>query len=40
MCLQLEVTGSGTSMASASDMVAFPGGYTPDTPGVSIFLPS
>ncbi|KAL1721695.1 glycoside hydrolase, partial [Schizophyllum commune] len=34
MCLQLEVTGSGTSMASASDMVAFPGGYTPDTPGI------
>ncbi|KAG8682861.1 Esterase/lipase/thioesterase, partial [Ceratobasidium sp. 395] len=33
-CIQLQVTGSGTKLPPASSMVAFPGAYTPSTPGI------
>lgn len=32
-CHQLEVTGSGTT--APSDLVAFPGAYSPDDPGIA-----
>ncbi|EJC98256.1 glycoside hydrolase [Fomitiporia mediterranea MF3/22] len=33
-CIQFEVTGSGTASPSSSYLVAFPGAYTPETPGI------
>ncbi|EJD49498.1 glycoside hydrolase [Auricularia subglabra TFB-10046 SS5] len=33
-CIQLQVTGSGTSTGPSSGLVAFPGAYTASTPGV------
>ncbi|QRW11606.1 glycoside hydrolase family 61 protein [Ceratobasidium sp. AG-Ba] len=33
-CIQLQITGSGSKIPPASAMVAFPGAYTPDTPGI------
>ena len=33
-CFQVTVTGSGTKSPSSSQLVAFPGAYTPTTPGV------
>ncbi|KAL9106888.1 MAG: hypothetical protein Q9227_008136 [Pyrenula ochraceoflavens] len=33
-CYQVTVTGSGTKTPSSSQLVAFPGAYTPTTPGV------
>ncbi|KAJ7115139.1 glycoside hydrolase family 61 protein [Mycena crocata] len=32
-CIQVQVTGTGTSVPTASSLVAFPGAYTPTTPG-------
>ncbi|KAI0769358.1 glycoside hydrolase family 61 protein [Trametes elegans] len=32
-CIQIEVTGSGNALPT-SGLVAFPGAYTPDTPGI------
>ncbi|CEL58652.1 putative endo-beta-1,4-glucanase D OS=Neosartorya fumigata (strain ATCC MYA-4609 / Af293 / CBS 101355 / FGSC A1100) GN=eglD PE=3 SV=1 [Rhizoctonia solani AG-1 IB] len=33
-CHQFEITGSGTALPDDADLVAFPGAYTPETPGV------
>ncbi|KZV89121.1 family 61 putative glycoside hydrolase [Exidia glandulosa HHB12029] len=33
-CIQLQVTGSGTSTGPTSGLVAFPGAYTATTPGI------
>ncbi|KAJ7637395.1 glycoside hydrolase family 61 protein [Mycena polygramma] len=33
-CIQVQVTGSGTSSPPASSLVAFPGAYTATTPGI------
>ncbi|KAF8750787.1 Glycoside Hydrolase Family 61 [Rhizoctonia solani] len=33
-CHQFEITGSGSALPDDADLVAFPGAYTPETPGV------
>lgn len=35
VCAQVEVTGNGNALPADSDLVAFPGAYKPDSPGVS-----
>ncbi|KAH7326798.1 glycoside hydrolase, partial [Rhizoctonia solani] len=33
-CIQFEITGSGTALPNDSDLVSFPGAYSPTDPGV------
>ncbi|CAE6397810.1 unnamed protein product [Rhizoctonia solani] len=33
-CHQFEITGSGTALPDNADLVAFPGAYTPENPGI------
>ncbi|CAE7210419.1 unnamed protein product [Rhizoctonia solani] len=33
-CHQFEITGSGTALPDDADLVAFPGAYTPESPGI------
>lgn len=35
MCAQFEVSGDGTALPDDSELVSFPGAYTPSSPGVS-----
>jgi len=34
MCAQINVKGKGKALPGPKDLVAFPGAYTPETPGI------